>query len=185
MNAGEVATFRSGTGDAFVVRTQDVDHPIYVAAYMTGADGDGREAKNYGGRGDAEFVNVVPTGQYLNSYSFYADPTYAETSLVIVRAKARGEFKDAGSSVLANWTAFKPIGTRGEYEYVRVNLSREHGSGDKFDAGVCQYGVQRMPARGPSPRRSGGGTNTPATPIPGDGPAKARRKTARARELIR
>jgi len=149
MNAGEVATFSSGTGDAFVVRTQDVDHPIYVAAYMTGADGDGREAKNYGGRGDAEFVNVVPTGQYLNSYSFYADPTYAETSLVIVRAKSRGVFRDVWLECAGNLTGFKPVGTRGEYEYVRVDLSRERGSGDKFDAGVCQYGVQRMRSEGP------------------------------------
>ena len=54
MNAGDVATFSSGTGDAFVVRTQDSEHPIYVAAYMTGADGDGRDAKNYAGRGDAD-----------------------------------------------------------------------------------------------------------------------------------
>ncbi|MDF2695651.1 MAG: hypothetical protein K0S65_4034, partial [Labilithrix sp.] len=37
MSAGEVATFWGATGDAFVVRTQDVDHPIYVAAYMTSA----------------------------------------------------------------------------------------------------------------------------------------------------
>ncbi|MDF2692430.1 MAG: hypothetical protein K0S65_813, partial [Labilithrix sp.] len=75
--AGEVATFAAGTGDAFVVRTQDVDHPVYLAAYM-------RSGSDFGGKGDPEFVNVVPVGQYLNKYSFYADPTYSDTSLVIV-----------------------------------------------------------------------------------------------------
>lgn len=44
--------------------------------------------QTFDGNGDPEFVNVVPTGQYLGSYSFYADPTYEETSLVIVREKA-------------------------------------------------------------------------------------------------
>ncbi len=39
MNAGEVTMFYRGTGDAFVVRTQDADRPIYVSAHMTGSLG--------------------------------------------------------------------------------------------------------------------------------------------------
>ncbi len=142
MSAGEVVTFYSGTGEPFIIRTQDVDHPIYLSAHMTGGDA-------YGGSGDPEFVNVVPAGQYLNAYSFYADPTYAETSLVIVRAKTRGEFKDVWLECAGNLTGFKPVGTRGEYEYVRVDLSRSGGPGDKFGDGVCQYGLQRMRSEGP------------------------------------
>ena len=149
MNAGDVATFSSGTGDAFVVRTQDSEHPIYVAAYMTGADGDGRDAKNYAERGDAEFVNLVPTGQYLNEYSFYADPTYKDTSLVIVRAKHDGKFHDVWLECAGTLTGFKTIGTRGDYEFMRVDLSRNGGPGDTNDAGTCQYGVQRMRSDGP------------------------------------
>jgi len=77
-----------------VVRTQDADHPIYLAAYMTGNGGGYFGSPSFAGHGDPEFVNVVPTGQWLNSYSFYADPTDEETSLVIVRQKHQGKFED-------------------------------------------------------------------------------------------
>jgi hypothetical protein len=149
MSAGQVVTFTAGTGDGFVVRTQDVEHPIYLAAYMTGADGDPTATASFGGRGDPEFVNVVPAGQYLNSYSFYADPTYAETSLVVIRAKSGGQFKDVWLECAGNLTGFQPVGTRGEYEYVRIDLSRNYGPGDTFDAGTCQTGLQRMRSEGP------------------------------------
>jgi IgGFc binding protein len=149
MNAGEVVTFRAGTGDAFVVRTQDAEHPIYLAAYMTGSNGDGRTAKSYGGRGDPEFVNVVAAGQYLSSYSFYADPTYPETSLVVVRAKSRGEFEDVWLECAGNLPEWKPVGTRGDYEYTRVDLARQGGPGDSFGTSVCRNGLQRMKSEGP------------------------------------
>ncbi|MDF2692734.1 MAG: hypothetical protein K0S65_1117 [Labilithrix sp.] len=152
LNAGEAATFKTGTGDAFVVRTQDIEHPIYLAAYMSGADasrGGDTSYGAYGGRGDPEFVNVVPAGQYMNAYSFYADPTYAETSLVIVRAKTNGQFKDVWLECAGNLTGFRPIGARGDFEYVRVDLAREHGPGDTFGTSVCQSGLQRMRSDGP------------------------------------
>ena len=34
-----------------------------------------------------EFVNVVPPGQFLPRYTFFTDPTYPETNLVVVRAR--------------------------------------------------------------------------------------------------
>jgi len=148
--AGESALFHSGTGDAFVVRTQDAEHPIFLAAYMTGGDGDSVTGKGgYGSLGDPEFVNVVPAGQYLNAYSFYADPTYSETSLVIVRAKTKGEFKDVWLECAGNLADFQPIGTRGEYEYRRVDLSRNYGPGEKFGDKTCKTGVQRMRSEAP------------------------------------
>lgn len=151
MSAGEVAEFRSGTSDAFVVRTQDSEHPIYVAAYMTG--GDGQSPTGHGGRGDAEFVNVVAAAQYLNAYSFYADPTYSETSLVLVRRKTLGEFKKVWLDCAGDLPKWTPIGTRGEYEFTRVDLSRGLGPGDTFgegaDATVCQSGLQRIRSDGP------------------------------------
>ncbi len=149
MSAGEVVTFPAGVGDAFVVRTQDADHPIYLAAYMTSAGGAYFGSPSYGGRGDPEFVNVVPTGQYLNSYSFYADPTYDETSLVIVRAKSHGSFKDVWLECAGNLTDFRPIGTRGEYEFTRVDLSRDRGPGQTFGDKTCQTGLHRMKSEGP------------------------------------
>ena len=149
MSAGEVATFPAGTGQAFVVRTQDADHPIYLAAYMTGSAGGYHGSPPTLGWGDPEFVNVVATGQYLNAYSFYADPTYDETSLVIVRAKSHGTFKDVWLECAGNLTDFRPVGTRGEYEFTRVDLSRRRGPGQTFGDKTCQSGLHRMKSDGP------------------------------------
>ncbi|OJY28138.1 MAG: hypothetical protein BGO98_21540 [Myxococcales bacterium 68-20] len=151
MSAGEVVTFVSR--DPFVVRTQDVEHPVYLAAYMSGSiarSGDDMLGDiDFGGRGDPEFVNVVPTGQYLNAYSFYADPSYGDSSLVIVRGKIQGEFKDVWVECAGSLPEFKPVGTRGDYEYARVDLSVRGRPGDTFGASTCRPGVQRMHSEGP------------------------------------
>jgi IgGFc binding protein len=153
LSAGEVATFWAGTGDPFVVRTQDADHPIYVAAYMSGGGypmvEDFLGDRDFEGNGDPAFVNVVPSGQYLSSYSFFADPTYEETSLVVVREKDGGEFNDVWLECAGNLTDFRPIGTRGKYEYTRVDLIRHFGPGQSFGTGVCRSGLQRMRSDGP------------------------------------
>ena len=153
MSAGEVAMFAHGTGNAFVVRTQDAEHPIYVSAHMSGQrqgfEGPAGGDTSFAQRGDPEVVNVIPTRQYLSSYSFYADPTYGDSSLVVVRAKSGGQFKDVWLECAGNLTGFRPIGTRGDYEYVRVDLSRDDGPGDKFGDGVCQTGRHRMRSEGP------------------------------------
>ena len=149
LSAGQAMTFPAGVGDAFVVRTQDAEHPIYLAAYMTGFEGGYFGSPPTGQWGDPEFVNVIPAGQYLNAYSFYADPSYPETSLVIVRAKTGGEFKDVWLECAGNLTDFRPVGTRGEYEFTRVDLARGLGPGQKFGDKVCQNGLQRMKSDGP------------------------------------
>ncbi|AKV00192.1 hypothetical protein AKJ09_06855 [Labilithrix luteola] len=149
LSAGEFATFAAPTGHPFVVRTQDADHPIYLAAYMSGADGGGIAGPSgFDGRGDPEMVNVIPTGQYLNSYSFFADPTYSETSLVIVRRKNHDKFEDVWLECAGTLTDFKPVGTRGEYEWRRVDLTRNHGPGDTFGDSTCTSGLQRMRSEG-------------------------------------
>ena len=152
MSAGEVAFFAHGTGDAFVVRTQDPDHPIYLGMYMSGADqsfaGPTGGDSSFGGLGDPEFVNVVPAGQYLSSYSLYADPTYRNTSLVVVRAKTRGKFHDVALECAGNITGFQPVGNRGEYEFARVDLGTNGKPGQTSDAGVCQLGLHRMRSEG-------------------------------------
>jgi len=141
LSAGESAIFEAGTGDAFIVRTQDAEHPVYLGAYMTGGT-------RYSNRGDPEFVNVVPAGQYLSSYTFYADPTYDETSLVVVRAKTNGAFEDVWLECAGVLTGWKPVGTRGEYEWLRVDLQRNGGPGETFGTSVCQAGLQRMKSEG-------------------------------------
>ena len=86
----------------------------------------------------------------MNSYSFYSDPTYKDSSLVIVRAKTRGEFKDVWLECAGqNLTDFRPIGTRGEYEFTRVDLAKSGQAGQKFGDRVCRNGLQRLKSDGP------------------------------------
>ncbi len=153
LSAGEVAFFSQGTSDAFVVRTQDPEHPIYVAMYMSGCvqgfSGPAGGDSNFIDHGDPEFVNVVPAGQYLSSYSFYADPSYRDTSLVVVRSKTRGQFHDVSLECAGNITDFRPVGKRGEYEFARVDLGTKGKPGRTTDAGVCWSGLHRMWSEGP------------------------------------
>ncbi|AKU95637.1 hypothetical protein AKJ09_02301 [Labilithrix luteola] len=143
MSAGQLALFRARTNEPFVVRSRDPEHPFYLGIHMSGGDTPG-----YGGQGDPDFVNVVPAGQFMNSYSFYADSTYAENSLVIVRRKTNGEFKDVWLECAGNLPTFKPVDSRGEYEYTRVDLSRRFGPGDQFGDKQCITGLQRMRSDG-------------------------------------
>ncbi len=120
----------------FVVRSQDAQHPFYLASYMTGGTGFG---SGVGGVGDPEFVNVVPPLQYLPRYTFFTDPTYPETNLVVVRARdaGSGQMPDVAldcTGVLAGW---QPLGTSGTYEFTRVDLS----TGDFRGVGKCDNGV--------------------------------------------
>ncbi len=149
MNAGDVATFPVGVNEPFVVRTQDAEHPIYLAAYMQGFQGTYYGTPDMAGNGDPEFVNVVPAGQWRSSYSFYADPTYKETSLVVIRAKQRDKFEDVWLECAGTLEGWTPIGARGEYEFVRVDLQRDGGPGQAFGDKVCQTGLHRMKSDGP------------------------------------
>ena len=68
LSLGQVAQFDAN--GPFVVRSQDASHPFYVSAHMTGAaqfDPSQQRPPNgdADGRGDAEFVNVIPPGEYL------------------------------------------------------------------------------------------------------------------------
>lgn len=45
-------------------------------------------------------------------------------------------------------SGFRPIGTRGEYEFARVDIARGGKPGDSFDGGVCQTGLHRMRSDG-------------------------------------
>ncbi len=121
--AGQSAIF--WTADPFVVRSQDAAHPFYVAGFMTGADFmNGAQEASERGAGDPEWVNVVPTDQYLGAYTFLTDPTYPETNLVVVRRPgADGRFADVklacAREPLTGWNAL------GDYQFARVQLVTE------------------------------------------------------------
>ncbi|MBK7585798.1 MAG: IgGFc-binding protein [Myxococcales bacterium] len=134
LKQGEVAEF--WTKDAFVVKSQDASHPFYVGAYMTGGNA-------FLGEGDPEWVNVVPTGQYLDSYVFFTDPSYPETSLVVVRQKdTGGAFQDVELECMGVLSDWKPLGS---YEYTRVTLV----TGQFQDQGKCSNGRQSMKSKAP------------------------------------
>jgi hypothetical protein len=145
---GQVAEFR-GAGP-FSVKSQDAQHPFYMAAYMTGAAqfdpsqmGDMTGVAD--GRGDAEFVNVVPPGEFASAYTFFTDPTYPETNLVLVRSKVNGSFADVSLDCAGNLTGWAPIGTSGNYEFTRIDLVRHNFAAQ----GNCNNGRHEIHSNNP------------------------------------
>ncbi|MBM4374748.1 MAG: IgGFc-binding protein [Deltaproteobacteria bacterium] len=124
--AGQVATFK--TAGPFVVRSQDDKHPFYMAAYMTGGGvydpSNSNPNAKQDGRGDAEYVNVIPPGEYLDRYVFFTDPTYPETNLVVVRKKGSSGFEDVELDCRGKLDGWQPIGSSGQYQYTYVDLVR-------------------------------------------------------------
>ncbi|MEJ7734101.1 MAG: IgGFc-binding protein [Polyangiaceae bacterium] len=136
LSLGQVIEFRSS--GPFVIRSQDEDHPFYLAAYMTGGG-------DFGDAGDPEFVNVIPALQYLPNYVFFADPTYPETNLVVVRRKAGdGMFKDVTLDCAGVLTGWQPIGAT-DYELTRFDLVRF----DFAPQGNCDNGRREMKSDAP------------------------------------
>jgi hypothetical protein len=133
IDEGQVVTF--WTAAPFVVSSQDGQHPFYISAHMTGANTVNGNV-NANGRGDPEFVNVIPPAEFLNSYVFFTDPTYPETNLVVTRVQGPGGFVDVNLDCTGTLQGWTPIGTSGRYEYTRVDLS----TGNFQAQGGCNNG---------------------------------------------
>jgi hypothetical protein len=147
LNAGQLVEFDS-TG-YFVVRSQDAAHPFYMAQYMTGGclqdprnDNCTPFAGYPDGVGDAEFVNMIPPEQYLRRYTFFTDPTYPETNLVVIRRRdaTTGQFPTITLDCAGDLLGFQAVGTSGNYQYARVNLSTGNWQG----VGGCDNGVHTI-----------------------------------------
>jgi hypothetical protein len=141
----------------FVVRSQDASHPFYLAAYMTGGCGEAATGDDAGdpwtcpdtigllkGFGDPEFMNVVPPAQFLPRYTFFTDPTYPETNLVVIRVRdtQTAEMPQVTldcAGVLGGW---QPVGSSGNFEMTRVDLS----TGNFQGVGGCNNGVHTITA---------------------------------------
>jgi hypothetical protein len=164
-----------GLGDAieftttgpFVVRAQDAAHPFMLFGYMGGGDA-------VEGYGDPEWVRMVTPGQYLDRYVFLTDPTYPETSVVLVRAKKDERFVDVELGCLGRVTGWSPVGDLGRYEIATVDLVRH----DFVGQGKCDNGVQIASSLAPfgawvwgwgGPETSGGscGPWDRGQPVPG------------------
>lgn len=201
---GVVASFELDASDLveftdpgpFVVTSQDSNHPFFFASYMTGGKCNGAlndagacvpSTSDFQGFGDPEFIVVVPPAQYLPRYTFFTDPTYPETNLVVVRVRdaATGQWPDitldcpvpppAGAGVLTGWS---PVGTSGNYEMTRRFLSTGNFSG----VNGCDNGVRSITGSFASPTVDGsvlvprfgvtiwGWGNNQTYPYDGDGP---------------
>ena len=138
--AGQMAEFQ--TGGPFVVKSQDDQHPFYMAQYMTGCTGYWGSTGDC--RGDPEFVNMIPPQQYLNSYVLFTDPTYSETELVVVREKGQNGFEDVTLDCAGTLTGWQNIGTSGTYQYTRADLV----TGNFAKVGSCDNGRHTMTSNG-------------------------------------
>jgi hypothetical protein len=140
LDDGQVAYFDAA--GPFVVSSQDADHPFYVSAQMTGCNDTavGGYVGPEGCAGDPEVVNVVPPDEFLDRYTFFTDPTYPETDLVVVRRRGPNGFPDVTldcAGVLGGWQA---VGASGRYEYTRVDLVRHNFA----PQGNCDNGAHEI-----------------------------------------
>jgi hypothetical protein len=147
LNLGQSVEF--DTNGPFTVSSQDAQHPFYAASFMTGAytfpmagtpDGGAID-----GRGDPEFVNIIPPLEFLSDYVFFTDPTYPETNLVVVRAKVNGAFADVTLDCLGTLSGWMDVGSAGKYQYTRVDLV----TGDFAPQGGCDNGRHEIKSANP------------------------------------
>lgn len=141
LSLGQVAEFEAV--GAFTIKSQDNQHPFYVAQYMSGCSVTGGSRAPGGCLGDEEYVNVLPPAQWLSSYVFFTDPSYATTSLVLVRKKTGAVFSDVTVGCLGAVTGWQPVGTSGMYEITTADLVRG------TPVGTCSNGRQSASSASP------------------------------------
>ncbi len=114
----------------FVVQSQDDSHPFYMSAHMTGQD-----HAPAAGTGDPEFVNVIPPQEFLASYIFFTDVTYANTDLVLIRKDYGNGYADVTldcAGAVGGWQTIP--GTK--YQYTRQDISVNGAAVGKCDNGL-------------------------------------------------
>jgi hypothetical protein len=88
--------------------------------------------------GDSDTVISVPVQQYLREYVFFADPTYPETNLVVVRAPDKnGNFQDVDLDCAGKLSGWQKVGN---YEWTRIDLI----TGNFQGVGACSTGRHVM-----------------------------------------
>ncbi|AKV01103.1 hypothetical protein AKJ09_07766 [Labilithrix luteola] len=146
LSAGQVFTFET---DAIVtVSSQDAKHPFHASVYMTSATYSGGRPGRGETLGDSDFVNVAPSDQFLDRYVFFADYTYPETSLTLVRRKTNTGFKPVTLACGGEISGWQPLGKSGEYEYTWVRLTSGFAP-QKVGGGECGYGRHEATSEGP------------------------------------
>jgi hypothetical protein len=138
VNAGQTLEFTS-TDANFVIYSQDDNHPFYFSELMTG--GGDPSVPPFQGYGDPDWVNVVPPLQWLRSYLFFTDPTYAKTDLVFVRGQGSdGMFHDVTLDCFGAIAAWTAVGNA-PYQVAHVDWD--------MMAGNCSNGVHTATSAAP------------------------------------
>ena len=136
LDVGQMATF--ATAGPFRVRSQDAQHPFYVSGHMTGG-------ATYNSLGDPEFVNVIPAKSWRNAYTFFTEPAFPETSLVLVRSSANGGFQDVKLDCAGTLTGWTAIDATNLFQYVRLDVSTGSFTGQNG----CDNGAHTATSTGP------------------------------------
>ena len=87
-------------------------------------------------------THSIPSAQYLKKYVLFTDPTYSETSLVVVRTPVDGQFADVSIGCAGNLGGWTPIG---DNEYTRLDLV----TGNFEDVNGCSNGRHEMTSDNP------------------------------------
>lgn len=139
INRGQQVTFQAA--GPFTVTSQDKEHPFMFFSYMTGSE---HISAGGSGSGDPDFIVAVPPEQYLTSYVFFADPTYPETNLVVVRTRGQdSQFHDVMLDCAGVLTGWQAIGN--DLEFTRVDLV----TGNFLPVGNCSTGRREMRSDAP------------------------------------
>ncbi len=150
---GQVVDFEAKGG--FVVKSQDAQHPFFIAQMMTGCfvtggsrdDCSAAAEQQFGSccLGDEEFVVQVAPAQFLDKYVFFTDPTYPTTNLVFTRTKTASGFQDVtldcAGGPLTGWTT---IDSLGKYQFTNIDLIRK-----SVKNGQCDNGPHVATSTGP------------------------------------
>ncbi|WP_146645311.1 IgGFc-binding protein [Labilithrix luteola] len=143
LQAGQSVTFL--TDQIVSVRSQGSDHPFHAAVYMTGSTFVSTAVATFG---DPDFVTMVPSDQYLDHYVFFADFTYRETSITVVRRKTASGFAPVNLDCAGELSDWQPLGNDGKYEFAWVRLVSGHLP-QTFPGGSCNDGRHEIRSDGP------------------------------------
>lgn len=137
LQRGQIAEFT--TTGAFQVTSQDDGHPFVLQESMT-------SGALFSDKGDPESLAARATAHFLDHHVFFTDPTFSETSLVVVRpsptALGVGAY-DVTLDCKGSLTDWTPLADG--HEFTRVNLV----TGNFGKVGVCSNGWHQLASEYP------------------------------------
>lgn len=136
LDVGQLVTFDAA--GPFRVKSQDAQHPFYLSGHMTGGNA-------YGQLGDPEFVNVVPSSSWRSAYTFFTEPAFPETSLVVVRESVNNVFQDVKLDCAGTLTGWTAIDGANLFQYARLDISTGSFTGQNG----CDNGTHTASSTGP------------------------------------